>query len=1167
MKDIIGFILLICLITNDFMEPNETTYIPKAKRSKVCKWLRWMMSYLVSKIAEKVVIQIETGRRRKEIIRGMRGVTTNNWRRSTSNQLVTSASTLVMHAKIDSYENVTRFDTDSAPVGIDNRCTGCISHVSQDFIGPLRDTNRSIKGFGGTRTNGVKIGTLAWKWEDDEGVVHRFMIPNSFYVPTGQVRLLSPQHWAQSQRQKKVKEPIHKYGTISQTSSDNVTLLWNDRQSKLTVPLSTGSNVATFYLANGYTRYDEFCMEANIDGVRDEVIPSTEAPMCKEVLTKSEHGIWSKDLHAKFLQGPDDEDELSEPRQDPVQLDLAIGQGIDTGKKELRDTEANPSLGLLRAHQRFGHISFKKLQWMAKQGILPSTYATCEVPLCPACTYGKMIRRPWRNKPEREYDGKDPNSRMPGELVAVDQLVSPTPGFIAQMTGRLTTRRYKYATVYVDVASRYGYVHLQKSADADETVKGKDAFESHMLSMGVRVAAYHGDNGIFRAHKWVESCKNKQQGLSFSGVNAHHQNGYAEWRIRELQELTRAMLVHASRKWKGSITTNLWPYALRMANEVYNNSPCFQLQNKMTPLQRVSGTSVQVNKKHFKTFGCPVYVLDNQLQLGKPFAKWKERARMGIYLGQSPQHNRNIALVLNRDNGLVSPQFHIICDNNFTTVVDDSSNANWMVRAGFVARKLEPKDDESTQRLDGNENETFKRLHPSEGGEKNPTPSENDQVEGRKRKRNDVSDNKEHATKNNEDTSPRKNLTVTWDKTTTNVTADGLRRSSRLNPDLIPQQKLISLQAQVINSSEMQDIPGEIFCSKTIASEAHQMQHQYSDPMAFKASSDPDTMYMHEAMREPDKGQFILAMKKEVDDQMKNGNFSLIKKIDVPKDKIILPAVWQMKRKRDIKSREIKKYKARLNIDGSKMKKGIHYNQTYAPVASWTSIRILLTLAAAMGWHTKQIDYVLAFPQAPVEKEIYMRIPKGFEMEGVKDKDEYVLKLHRNVYGQKQAGRVWNKYLQEKLVKEVGFIQSRYDECVFYKGRTMYILYTDDSILAGPCQDEIQSIIQQIKNTGLQITEEGDIQDFLGINIVRKNDGSIELSQPHLIDQILHDLKMDDERLKPKDTPSKSSTILTRGDNDKDFDQSFHYRSIIGKLNYLEKGTRSDISYITHQCA
>ena len=122
-------------------------------------------------------------------------------------------------------------------------------------------------------------------------------------------------------------------------------------------------------------------------------------------------------------------------------------------------------------------------------------------------------------------------------------------------------------------------------------------------------------------------------------------------------------------------------------------------------------------------------------------------------------------------------------------------------------------------------------------------------------------------------------------------------------------------------------------------------------------------------------------MNKELHDQMENGNYSIIKRSKVPKDKIILPAVWQMKRKRGIKTRLIKKYKARLNLDGSKQKKGIHYDQTYAPVTSWKFIRLLLMMIIKFGWHSKQIDYVLAFPQAPIERELYMKILKGFTME------------------------------------------------------------------------------------------------------------------------------------------------------------------------------------------
>jgi hypothetical protein len=69
----------------------------------------------------------------------------------------------------------------------------------------------------------------------------------------------------------------------------------------------------------------------------------------------------------------------------------------------------------------------------------------------------------------------------------VDQLVSPTPGLIAQIRSFLTTKRYKYATTYVDLYSQHGDVYLQKTASTNETVEGKKAFEAHALHSGVRI--------------------------------------------------------------------------------------------------------------------------------------------------------------------------------------------------------------------------------------------------------------------------------------------------------------------------------------------------------------------------------------------------------------------------------------------------------------------------------------------------------------------------------------------------------------------------------------------------------------------------------------------------------------------------------------------------------
>jgi hypothetical protein len=267
-----------------------------------------------------------------------------------------------------------------------------------------------------------------------------------------------------------------------------------------------------------------------------------------------------------------------------------------------------------------------------------------------------------------------------------------------------------------------------------------------------------------------------------------------------------------------------------------------------------------------------------------------------------------------------------------------------------------------------------------------------------------------------------------------------------------PVEPLIEAMMAEIRVQTAKEGEGEIFCLEAMYPFREDNEHPL---IAFKATSDPDTMYLHEAMKEPDKKEFIDAMHKEVKDQSDHDNFVIMHKSRVPTGATILPTVWQMKRKRNIRTREVKKYKARLNIDGSHMKKGIHYDETYALVVKWNSLRLILTLSALHGWHTKKLDYVLAYPQAPVEKPLYMKIPKGFSIdEG--NTDDYVLKVLRNIYGQKQAGRVWNQYLTNKLIGTLGFTQSKTDECVFYRGKTMYALYTDDSILAGPDKEEIK---------------------------------------------------------------------------------------------------------------
>jgi hypothetical protein len=201
----------------------------------------------------------------------------------------------------------------------------------------------------------------------------------------------------------------------------------------------------------------------------------------------------------------------------------------------------------------------------------------------------------------------------------------------------------------------------------------------------------------------------------------------------------------------------------------------------------------------------------------------------------------------------------------------------------------------------------------------------------------------------------------------------------------------------------------------------------------------------------------------------------------------------------------------------------VNYWETFSPVVNWFSIGLCMTFALIFDWYTRQINFVLAFPQADVECDLFMELPRGLVFEGV-DRSTHCVKL-KNLYGQKQAGRVWNDYLVKGL-EDPGFFQSKVDECVFYKGKAILFVYVDNAILCGPSSKDIDNIIASLKE-GFEVTDGGEIDDYLGVKVTRPTKDIIELRQPHLIQQILYEVGMLPQS-KMKDKAAPSSTILQR---------------------------------------
>jgi Reverse transcriptase (RNA-dependent DNA polymerase) len=159
---------------------------------------------------------------------------------------------------------------------------------------------------------------------------------------------------------------------------------------------------------------------------------------------------------------------------------------------------------------------------------------------------------------------------------------------------------------------------------------------------------------------------------------------------------------------------------------------------------------------------------------------------------------------------------------------------------------------------------------------------------------------------------------------------------------------------------------------------------------------------------------------------------------------------------------------------------------------------------------------------------------------------------------------VWNQHLHRGLVR-LKFEQSKYDPCVYYRGNVVMAIYIDDCLIIAPSDAEVIKVYSDLK-TKFEVTNEGPIDEYLGVRVERGNDKSMKLSQPLLTQQILDEMGFN-LRTKGRSTPALSSQILERDKDGKRKITAWDYRSILGKLNYLEKSTRPDIAYAVHQCA
>ena len=324
---------------------------------------------------------------------------------------------------------------------------------------------------------------------------------------------------------------------------------------------------------------------------------------------------------------------------------------------------------------------------------------------------------------------------------------------------------------------------------------------------------------------------------------------------------------------------------------------------------------------------------------------------------------------------------------------------------------------------------------------------------------------------------------------------------------------------------------------------------------AFSAVTDGIPTNFAEAMKSEDRDYWKAAMDCEMKNIRDNDTYQIKK---IKNGEKAIGCRWVFKKKLN-KDGSVNKFKARLVAKGYLQRFGTDYNETFAPVAKFKSIRLLLAISAHQSWKVYHDDVTSAFLNGILKEKVIMDQPDGYQQGSSLHKWE----LQKTLYGLKQSPREWNEVIHNFLIDE-GFIQSKLDPCLYHKKTDSYEIiagiYVDDVISTGSDDAEVQKFRTSLK--GKFKCSEGGLLDWsLGMEVQQGIDG-IKISQTQYILQKLDQFK---EFLKPnvQRTTSLDPNFqhqLIKANDSVETEENFPYRSMVESLMYAATGTRPDIT-------
>ena len=327
----------------------------------------------------------------------------------------------------------------------------------------------------------------------------------------------------------------------------------------------------------------------------------------------------------------------------------------------------------------------------------------------------------------------------------------------------------------------------------------------------------------------------------------------------------------------------------------------------------------------------------------------------------------------------------------------------------------------------------------------------------------------------------------------------------------------------------------------------------------YSCAANEDPVSYKEAVNCSNKSDWINAMNREINSIEENKVWTLT---ELPDGVRPVNCKWVYKTKRDVDG-NIDSYKARLVAQGYSQIEGVDYDQTFAPVARFESVRTLLSVAVQFNLKLHQMDVQNAFLNGKLDENIFITQPKGFEVEG---KENFYYKLSKSLYGLKQSSRCWNSELHAYLIK-LGFIQSASDSCIYYKltdELCIIAVYVDDLIIACKSIDEINMIKKSLCER-YRMKDLGILNHFLGVKVEHdvKNQ-SIFINQSTFASSLVNEFNF--ENSKSVKTPADVNVKCQNSNSSKPFDSKL-YQSCVGGLLYLSNRTRPDLTYSVSKAA